>query len=112
MGNSDNVVRGGMTVKHVDVDELLAVLDFEPLEQPVVGSIEVEPGRWRYDTPSTPFVVSRFELADGDLRAHAACGRELLLWVSGSQHGESVYLADGETIELHGPATTFLVQEP
>ena len=33
MGNSDNVVRGGMTVKHVDVEELLDVLDFEPLER-------------------------------------------------------------------------------
>ena len=34
MSNSDNVVRGGMTVKHVDVEELLAVLDFDPLARP------------------------------------------------------------------------------
>ena len=65
MANSDNVVRGGMTVKHVDVDELLRVLDFEPLEHPVVKCDEIEPGRWRYDTPNTPFVMSRIELDDG-----------------------------------------------
>ena len=51
-----------MTVKHVDVEELLDVLDFEPLNDPVVRPVEVEPGRWRYDTPDTPFVLWRFDL--------------------------------------------------
>ena len=36
MGASDNVVRGGLTPKHVDVDELLRVLRYEPLADPVV----------------------------------------------------------------------------
>jgi len=30
MANSDNVLRGGLTPKHVDVPELLRVLDFSP----------------------------------------------------------------------------------
>ena len=30
MANSDNVLRGGLTPKHVDVPELLRVLDFTP----------------------------------------------------------------------------------
>ena len=111
MGNSDNVVRGGMTVKHVDVEELLDVVDFEPLEHPVVRAVATEPGWWRYDTPHTPFVVSRLELAGDQRRRHHAAGRELLLWVSGSQHGQCQFLADNETIELIGPATIFLVQE-
>ncbi len=111
MANSDNVVRGGLTPKHVDVDELLAVLDYEPLVQPKVRSTEVEPGHWRYETPNTPFVASRFELDEGQKCSHRAEGRELLLWVSGPQHGECLYLVDGETVELSGPAGAFLVQE-
>ena len=111
MGNSDNVVRGGLTVKHVDVEELLDVLDFEPLENPVVEPIEVEPGRWRYDTPQTPFVLWRFELGDGAERRHHATGRELLLWVHGRDRGECVFLAPGETVELCGPSTVFAVEE-
>ena len=111
MGNSDNVVRGGMTVKHVDVEELLAVLDFEPLDQPVVRAVETEPGRWRYNTPRTPFLVSRFELGDDGRRLHTSAGRELLLWVSGDRHGECAYVTDGDTVELLGPSTVFLVQE-
>ena len=111
MGNSDNVVRGGMTVKHVDVEELLAVLDFEPLDRPVVRAIEAEPGCWRYNTPNTPFVLSRYELVESQHRHHVSSGRELMLWVDGPLRGECQYLADAERIELLGPATVFQVAE-
>jgi mannose-6-phosphate isomerase len=111
MGNSDNVVRGGMTVKHIDVEELLRVLDFEPLPDPVVKRTELERGRWRYDTQNTPFVMSELQLGDGETRRHEATGRELVLWVSGTQHGECHYVRPGESIELRGPARIFLVQE-
>ena len=112
MGNSDNVVRGGMTVKHVDVEELLEVLDFEPLSNPVVLPVEVEPGRWRYETPGTPFALWRFEIDESRHMVHRANGRELLLWVEGDDRGQCRYLAAGETIELGGPATVFRVEEP
>ncbi len=111
MGNSDNVVRGGLTVKHVDVEELLDVLDFEPLDNPVVKQIEVEPGRWRYDSPQTPFVLWRLEVGDGCTAHHQATGRELLLWVQGRDSGECVFVASGETAELRGPCTVFAVEE-
>ncbi|MDP9463262.1 MAG: mannose-6-phosphate isomerase, class I [Actinomycetota bacterium] len=111
MGSSDNVVRGGLTVKHVDVEELLDVLDFEPLNDPVVRPVEVEPGRWRYNSPQSPFVLWRFELADGQSNTHRAAGRELLLWVDGHHRGECQYLAPGESVELDGPATVFRVEE-
>ena len=111
MGNSDNVVRGGMTVKHIDIEELLKVLDFEALPDPVVKRTELEPGCWRYNTPNTPFVMSELQLGDGETRSHRATDRELVLWVSGAQHGECQYMADGESTELRGPATIFLVQE-
>ena len=111
MANSDNVVRGGLTVKHVDVDELLEVLDFEPVADPVVRPVEVEPGRWRYDTAGTPFVLWRFEVDTARQFVHRAVGRELLLWVAGRDHGDCRYLAPGETLELDGPATVFRVEE-
>lgn len=111
MGNSDNVVRGGMTVKHIDIEELLRVLDFEALPDPVVKRTELDTGCWRYNTPNSPFVMSELQLGDGEARSHRATGRELVLWVSGVQHGECQYMADGETIQLRGPARIFLVQE-
>jgi mannose-6-phosphate isomerase len=39
MASSDNVLRGGLTPKHVDVDELLDVLDFEPLPVPILRPV-------------------------------------------------------------------------
>ena len=40
MAASDNVLRGGLTPKHVDVTELLRVLRFEVLDEPVTRPVE------------------------------------------------------------------------
>ena len=111
MGASDNVVRGGLTVKHVDVEELLAVLRYQPLADPVVRAVEVEPGRWRYPTPDAPFELWRFEIADRV--THTSQGDELLLCTSGHTgplvQGQAAYLARGESVTLEGPSTVFRV---
>ena len=44
MAASDNVLRGGLTPKHVDVAELLRVLRFEVLADPVRAARPVAPG--------------------------------------------------------------------
>ena len=54
MGASDNVVRGGLTVKPVDVDDLLAVADPTPLADPVMApAAELAPRR-HPDPPAAP----------------------------------------------------------
>jgi mannose-6-phosphate isomerase len=60
MANSDNVLRGGLTPKHVDVPELLRVLDFAAAPPPVLtGTPE---GAWlRYETPFEEFLLRRLE---------------------------------------------------
>jgi mannose-6-phosphate isomerase len=60
MGSSDNVVRGGFTRKHVDVTELLRVLDASPIESPVVRA----EGDGSYATPGAPFRVTRRRAGD------------------------------------------------
>lgn len=114
MGASDNVVRGGLTRKHVDVEELLSVLRFAALTDPVVRPVEQQPGRWRYPTPGAPFELWRFEI--DELMPHTAEGRELLLCTDGDcallARGQAGYLSPGETVVLDGPATVFRVAEP
>ena len=113
MASSDNVVRGGLTNKHVDVDELLAVVDFTALADPVIRPVEATPGQWRYDTPHTPFRLWRLELDDPIL--HTAVGRELLLCTAGDagriHRGETMYVAPGEQVGLAAPSTVFRVEE-
>jgi mannose-6-phosphate isomerase len=109
MGGSDNVVRGGLTTKHVDVDELLRVVDITPLSNPVVHAVEVAPGCWCYPTPGAPFDLTRFDVI-GSL-PHTAKSREVLCCVAGEtgplHQGEAGYLAPGEAVVLHGPSTVF-----
>jgi mannose-6-phosphate isomerase len=65
MAASDNVLRGGLTPKHVDVPELLDVLRFEVLEDPVVRAREVAPGLVTWPAPVDDFVLYRAELTGG-----------------------------------------------
>lgn len=63
MANSDNVLRGGLTPKHVDVPELLRVLDFEPIDLPIIEPESGGDGGVRYRTPAPEFALCRFDLA-------------------------------------------------
>ncbi|WP_327149950.1 mannose-6-phosphate isomerase, class I [Nocardia sp. NBC_01329] len=65
MANSDNVLRGGLTPKHVDVPELLKVLDFEPIDLPLVLPEPAGDGSVRYHTPAPEFALRRFDLTAG-----------------------------------------------
>jgi mannose-6-phosphate isomerase len=59
MANSDNVLRGGLTPKHVDVPELLRVLDFTPATEVVIRPQTARDGmELVYNTPAPEFAVS------------------------------------------------------
>lgn len=90
MANSDNVLRGGLTPKHIDLPELLRVLDFAPVsiehlrtEVRTVGAERI------YLTPAPEFRLSRVEL-DGTGMAHASSisfdmpGPQILAVLAGS----------------------------
>jgi mannose-6-phosphate isomerase len=68
MANSDNVLRGGLTPKHVDVPELLRVLDFTPTEVSALMPETVRQGiELAYETPAPEFAVSVLCLGDEQL---------------------------------------------
>ena len=63
MANSDNVLRGGLTPKHVDVAELMRVLDFHAGAPHVLcGEPGPQPGEDVYATPQPEFRLSRLTL--------------------------------------------------
>jgi len=59
MANSDNVLRGGLTSKYVDVPELVRVLDFTSLSELIV-----EPEDGEYPVPVPEFRLTRREVTD------------------------------------------------
>jgi len=63
MANSDNVLRGGLTSKHVNLPELMATLSFE---HGPVGPLKAErfaAGERRYPTPAEEFALSVLQVA-------------------------------------------------
>ncbi|MFI6288843.1 mannose-6-phosphate isomerase, class I [Streptomyces sp. NPDC051018] len=63
MANSDNVLRCGLTPKHMDVPELLRVVRFEPAEPAVLRPEASPAGEEVYDTPADEFRLSRLLVA-------------------------------------------------
>lgn len=59
MANSDNVIRGGLTSKHIDVNELVSVLDFTGGEPDLVFEQILAPGVGYYPTPYPEFDLWR-----------------------------------------------------
>ena len=106
MGSSDNVVRCGLTNKHVDVNELLATVSTEPLADPIVRAEPVArtgAGKlWRFPTPDAPFALYVHRITGTEtIRARA---RELTVCAIGStdrlQRGEVACLMPGEELTL------------
>ncbi len=62
MSNSDNVLRGGLTPKHVDVNELLKVLNFKSADKNILKPVEKGPGKFEYITPSDEFSLGFLEV--------------------------------------------------
>lgn len=84
MANSDNIIRGGLTPKHVDVLELLRLIRFEGgLPEIIEGRPRGNPYEAFYASPSHDFCLSRIQLSQGDLYENTASSIEILLILSG-----------------------------
>lgn len=90
MANSDNVLRGGLTPKHVDVPELLRVLDFTPTTEAALRPETYHDGmELVYRTPAPEFAVSVLWI-DGENLGHEVDapvrhdGPQILLCTEGS----------------------------
>jgi mannose-6-phosphate isomerase len=120
LANSDNVVRAGLTPKHIDIPELLKLTD-PAVRVPVIEPRALGGGVFRYDSPAPEFRLYRAELGaagvalpggaarvvlctDGTVQLRAAAGGALKI-----ARGESGYIsaADGEATAT-GPGTLFI----
>lgn len=85
MATSDNVIRGGLTHKHIDIQDLLNILDFdaEPLlVEPRRSESRPEETVWR--TPAREFSLSRIDKTQSTSLDLAPDGPEILLCTEGS----------------------------
>lgn len=117
MSSSDNVLRGGLTPKHIDVPELLSVLDFRPVAVPYLAAEHPSPTVevFRPDVPDFVLAViedeGSYELTGpaialctgGDLEVVGAHGAYNL------SRGDAAYITGDEgALSFAGLGTVFL----
>jgi mannose-6-phosphate isomerase len=99
MANSDNVLRGGLTSKHVDVPALMDILDFTGSTVSLVHPQRLENGELLYRAPSEEFVLSMISLhRDFSFPSSRKRNVEILLCTAGL--AEIADLGSGESIPM------------
>ena len=91
MANSDNVLRGGLTPKHVDVPELLKVLNFKPRPIQILEAKKQTRNERVYTSKTDEFVLSMITIANGiPYQSSESRGVEIMLCTEGSASLEDI----------------------
>lgn len=102
MANSDNVLRGGLTPKHIDVPELLKHTLFEPIEPKPITVKQINNEKF-YPCPIADFGISAIELNAGENYSALTTSLEILLVIEGTvlvKQNESLIIKKGEALAV------------
>lgn len=119
MSNSDNVLRGGLTAKHIDVDELAVVLDFTPGFPGLLDPVEIAAGVLRYPTKVPEFSVFLLTRPHDSPLPVSGSARIVLVTegsftlLAGDAHltldkGDAAFLGAGEDARVTGAGQAFV----
>ena len=108
----------GFTAKHVDVPELLRVVDVADGPPPLVSPVPRGPGHLAYVPPVPDFRLDRYELTGPALTLPAE-GPRILLVLSGRvsldagpglalERGGSAWLPAGRAVTVHGDGVLYV----
>ncbi|TFV87852.1 mannose-6-phosphate isomerase, class I [Blastococcus sp. CT_GayMR16] len=117
MAASDNVLRGGLTTKHVDLAALIEVLDFTDGRVPVIHPV-LGPGGLRYPVPVDDFDLTRIQLDTGS-GSLTTGGPQVVLCTEGTavlassegeltlEKGGSAFVPAATPVTARGPAVLY-----
>jgi mannose-6-phosphate isomerase len=118
MANSDNVIRGGLTPKHVDIPQLLQLVSFKGLTPDILESKPgAKPYEFLYEAACPDFCLHSIQLARENVYEHTAYSAEIVLNLDGTtllehagaemllKRGESVMVFAGQSYRLRGRST-------
>jgi mannose-6-phosphate isomerase len=126
MAASDNVIRGGLTSKHIDVAELLKITEFTELTNPVVSPKPLAQGLRNYPVPTDEFLVYRAQVSPSNLLIDLDLpGDAILLCTQGEvavsssldereviKRSQAVYLSGAaKKFSLTGSGTVFMATQ-
>lgn len=102
MANSDNVFRGGLTPKHIDVPELLKHLVFTPVDPKILEGERENSIVTSFATPAPDFALSQLAFSDehAELRAEAVSTATIYIVMNGtvevSSQGKTFHFDQGQ----------------
>lgn len=123
MANSDNVIRGGLTPKHIDIPALLHSIDYRAITPNIIPAYEASDEFIHlYNTPEAKdFALQSFEFKPFDEETFTATSASILLVMKGSLYidlgdddihldqGESVFIGAGSKVDIIGETDGYAV---
>lgn len=111
MANSDNVFRGGLTQKHIDVAELMNNLVFDPVTPNIINGEKLSNTETAYRTPAPDFELRKIEIQPKEVHHNASTNSPSILILMEGQAlvNEQLLLRRGEILFI--PANIFCTIE-
>lgn len=125
MASSDNVLRAGLTEKHIDSDELCRVLDFDELAQPRIAGVAEQAGVTLWQPAVPDFSLRRLQLMQESSAIEIRADYPLVLICTEGKvvaersddgldeyanlaRGQALYISSGRPVSFTGNGEVFL----
>jgi mannose-6-phosphate isomerase len=117
MANSDNVLRGGLTPKHIDVEELIYNIKFESIVPAIIEGTKPCMGESVYPAPVQDFGIASITLDGSNGYTHEAESLDMFLVVEGGcvvnnqmtiKTGEAFVVFPGNKLNIHASGKTLI----
>ena len=105
MANSDNVLRGGLTPKHIDIEELLEHIKFEPTYPNMLNGDMKNSNEVQFPCPVPDFGLTKIALTVGESYTNETNSFEMFLVLQGEVHLDGIDLKAGELAAVKAGAS-------
>ena len=114
MACSDNVIRGGLTPKYVDIPELLKIVDCREVEPKIISSVPQYARIFTYATPAQDFALQNIQYECGETHHLKTQSASILLAMNGQlnlrsettalslKQGEAAFITANAFYEVEG----------
>ncbi|OOF53831.1 mannose-6-phosphate isomerase, class I [Rodentibacter genomosp. 2] len=121
MACSDNVIRGGLTPKYVDIPELLNVVDCHEVEPQIIPTAPHDVRVFTYSTPAKDFALQNIQYECGETHPLKIQSAGILMVMKGQfnlrsettalslKQGESAFITSGSSYEIEGLSEGYAV---
>jgi mannose-6-phosphate isomerase len=105
MANSDNVLRGGLTPKHIDIEELLEHIKFEPTYPKMLNGDMKNSNEVQFPCPVPDFGLTKIALTVGESYTNETNSFEMFLVMQGNVQLDGIDLKPGELAAVKAGST-------